>query len=759
MVSTNKKGIWLCRTQVQNGKDAAWLLDLSAAVAGSWTMALLAKTLVGIPGPELFGVMGTAGTVVCFGYTVLHRMRQEKWFYPGVLALGLLAALIGRPWLMEGVRRLFNCFSLACTAGTGIAGMLLSGAADAPDAVSSIAAASAVLGCGAGCLCSSKVRSRGWLIAGILSAWLSGILLLRNSADLWCLVLVPMVSVLLIVNGSENPEAGSIIWRWCLCCVCALFLMAVMFFPAVQRRCEAFRDAAREAIHHWKYETEVHPLPEGDLRAFQIPEEAEQILLTVTLEEPQALYLRGFVGCTFAEDLWEDISNSVLADNRELLYWLNRQEFHPAAQFGAAAALQGRQHSLVTVQNHLACSRYLYVPYGLYGESCSGYLPAENLHSDSVFADGQRTYAYSVISGGTEDISDILTRLQSGTDENLLAFRRAESAYREYVSNHYLQIPQEMRDLLQAEWDRCAAGYGAVNALTGQQAQECALYFLEQYFPEEPPEEERQMPLAHLAGSTYQYATVAAMTLRYYGVPARYAEGFMITQEIAAAAGTNGTVNVTQSNAGAWVEVYQDGIGWLPMDLTPGMGQTIEERPYSSVKTDDAEKKQGTKTEEEEKEEETDRPDGGSLVTIRRIFDWAQLLLPILLVIAVLAVILRRRYLLRCRERRFQADSCRDAVGWIFCDAVQLLEQLGFEQGNGSLNVLLSGISQCFGVEYAEKLKEMKELNGRAVFSTRELEEGHREEMRAFYESTLQHLKKELPWWKKIWLMWGLCLY
>lgn len=756
MVSTTKKGIWLCRTQACVGRDHTWLLQLIASAAGSWAMTLLMRQITAM---DDFWIMGVSATVLCLIYMVLRRTGQEQWFYPGVLLGGFLAVILGRGCLLEGLRLQFNNFSVIYTAGTGRVVMLLSGDENAPAAQISTLVTWLVLGCGAGLLC---VSIRSWALSCLLCAGLMAVtVLLGTGPDFGSALMILAASVLLLLNeeNSENPEGAAIAVRWGLCAVAGSFLVAVMLLPGIRNACETVNETFFQKYHDWKYETEIQPLPEGNLTDFRIPDKTAQPLLTVTQEEPQALYLRGFVGCGFEEDRWEPVNNDVLADNRGLLYWLNRQEFHPAAQFGAAAALQQRQRSLVTVQNHLACSKYLYVPYGVYADSCAEYLPAEDLHSDSVFADGQRTYAYSVVSGGTQDISDILTRLQNGSEQQLLSFRRAESAYREYVRNHYLQIPQEARRLLKDGWNRCAVGYGKVETLTGQQAQECALYFLEQCFSEKPVGEQRELPLAHLAGSSYQYATVAVLTLRYYGVPARYAEGFMITGEMAAAAGKNGTVALTQANAGAWVEVYQDGIGWLPMDLTPGMGQTIEEQPYSSKMTEDAEKKQGTKTEEEEKEKETDRPDGGSLVMIRKLFEWARLLMPLALLLLVVALVLRRRYLLNCRKKRFHEENCRDAVAWIFCDTVLMLEKLGLDRGNGSLEELCPDAQLRFGEEYAAALKDMIALNGRAVFSCRPLEEERREEMLVFYENTLLHLKQELPWWKKFWLQWGLCLY
>ena len=43
----------------------------------------------------------------------------------------------------------------------------------------------------------------------------------------------------------------------------------------------------------------------------------------------------------------------------------------------------------------------------------------------------------------------------------------------------------------------------------------------------------------------------------------------IVTQETAARTAPGGTVTLTAGNAQAWAEVYQDGIGWMPLALPP----------------------------------------------------------------------------------------------------------------------------------------------------------------------------------------------
>ena len=65
------------------------------------------------------------------------------------------------------------------------------------------------------------------------------------------------------------------------------------------------------------------------------------------------------------------------------------------------------------------------------------------------------------------------------------------------------------------------------------------------------------------------YASATVQALRAHGIPTRYAEGYYLpiakTQSSA-----DGTAALTGQDAHAWAEAYFDGIGWLPVDATPG---------------------------------------------------------------------------------------------------------------------------------------------------------------------------------------------
>ena len=97
--------------------------------------------------------------------------------------------------------------------------------------------------------------------------------------------------------------------------------------------------------------------------------------------------------------------------------------------------------------------------------------------------------------------------------------------------------------------------------------------------------------------------------------------------------------------------------------------------------------------------------------------------------------------------------------GWIFADTARLLERLGFHRGNGSMQDLVQPINDRFGESYAREYEQMVMLNARAMFSSRMLEEEDREYAKTLHTATLQHLKNDAKWYKKLWMQWILCLF
>ena len=766
MIQVNKQGMRLRQTENPRKKNNFWLLQSIVAVLATVVMLLTISQLVGLGGSTTMFVMVAVGAYLCTMYGLLLRVKKPHWFFYLALVILLILALVCRNQVLEGYRLFWSRMSDAKVRGTGW--LLPEWELQLPEEKSGL------------CLTLFAVLLSGGLsllvcflttwAPPVLAAILPGMTLLGMSyfgtelSFLWILMILASSVLVLMYSGWGTRNAlAPVTMSWFTGIIAAAVLILVVSLPGIRSWTDRVGEQMQETIHKQKYETEHTTLPEGDFRTYEETEKGAEVALIVTMENPEAMYLRGFTGSVFEDNQWKPLEKDLLVKNKNLLYWLNLNAFNPNAQFHAASSQTELTTNTITVQNMGACSLYRYVPFSLCGGEA---LKPENLNTEGVLSDGERVYTYSAVSGGSEAITEVLQHLQQSNEKPVLLYRKAESGYRHFVNNFYLQVPEEAKQLLADNWDKTASSYGRVASLNYQQAQECALRFLSETFPDSGTPEEVELPLDIARGSSYQYATVAVLTLRYFGIPARYAEGYLITEQMAVSAEPFETMTVDSSAARAWVEVYQDGIGWIPMDLTPGLGEMIQENPEDNSGQGDSDEENPELDPEEAEDEkpedsETDvsDPDGGSVVRI--ILNLLTNLAKILILLAVLFLLLffRRKFINNQKEKKFWDKDPKTAVAWIFADVMNILEKLGFDLGNGSMRQLAEPAEERFGEEYAKQLDEMITLNDQAMFSSRPMEETHRESLLSFRNTTIENINKQEKWYRRFWLKWLKCLY
>ena len=710
----------------------------------------LAGLLTTVTGLTAILSLFASGLIFLALAAIAKQLHKEFFLLPAALVLLIIIVCFARSALLNGFGTLWNetrslwaaengiLLSLAETDGSGlwlagiVSGILLALLALAFSHVPTLAAAVLT----ALCVAAAFVQP--------------GILLLAAAA---------IALLMLTWQKSKNAvsAASFLLVGVIVAGVAAIFLQTGTM--------QSLSQSAKDTLHHWRYEKAEEVLPEGDLSEPVVKTESTDTILSVTEDTAQTLYLRGFVGDTYENETWTALDTETAAEEKDLFYWLHQSGFYPQSQLATAARLMGNyQSGSVSVQNLAGCSLYRYEPCTILPERAG--LTKNRIQPSAVETiglRGERRYSYETVSDAQTLLPELLDFLQNDTSDGVRSYLQMESAYREFVYSYALTVPAEFRAQLGAVLDRCCESYGPADSPTKEQAQTAALAFLESCFDGSG---DIALPLADTAdGTTYQYATVAALALRYYGIPARYVEGYTVkTTE-------NEPTSVDASAAGAWVEVYQDGIGWLPLALTPGLEDLSAEQTESGIKPVGAGKEgngdgprvtEGQELEQDDAEpdnSEDNAPDGGQRTGLLHKPAFWIILIAALLLLLLAAIFIRHAVILKKRNETFTQEDPSAAAACLFTDCAALLAAMGFKRGTGSMLELCEAAKAQIGEDYAVKLHDMTMYNAQALFSSRAISPEQLAEMRAFHDTTMENLKTRCKPLRRLRLKWISCLY
>ncbi len=167
-------------------------------------------------------------------------------------------------------------------------------------------------------------------------------------------------------------------------------------------------------------------------------------------------------------------------------------------------------------------------------------------------------------------------------------------------------------------------------------------------------------------GYSTHFASAAAVLMQAKGYPTRYIEGYYIPTEIFNNAPTdtmlnNKTFDITDAYAHAWIEVFDETYGWIPMEVTPQYldDNILQPKPPEQQPEEDTpttpEEDTTTEIETEIVDDAENTVDGEKYDPPTLKFDWKILLIALAVIIIALYV---RSIILISRKNR--AYACCD---------------------------------------------------------------------------------------------------
>ncbi len=337
------------------------------------------------------------------------------------------------------------------------------------------------------------------------------------------------------------------------------------------------REAAAEAVHTLRYGEKL--LPEGDLREADKLKSASKIVMGIQSEQEKSLYLKGFVGARLLEGTWRALPDAAYGgEDAGILQWLSEQGFDPLTQSAGYYELcenaEKPEKNTILIRMEKGNRYYLYAPSSLAGIDMGEGSAKKDLYLKSQGLLGQRQYKETELSSARPaELTIPEAWVTAPVTVEQQAYSEAEAVYRDFVYRHYTTVDADLDGLLQswfwADYETESDGiYSAVSHIREKLAE--GITYTET--PEAAPEGTepiRWFLTESREGNAMLYASAAVEALRSHGIPARYVEGYYLSAG-SFSESHDGSAIVSGENAHAWAEVYFDGIGWLPVDVTPG---------------------------------------------------------------------------------------------------------------------------------------------------------------------------------------------
>lgn len=628
----------------------------------------------------------------------------------------------------------------------------------------------------------SKSAFIAWVIGAVLLAL--EICLKLSGDEVWiCIYLLALLQLRLPANG-DGRFAGVRLLTWIIMlalCGAVLFASAALLknqdFPIIDTLNEQLSDAVEDVRYNEKVSTR---LPEGKFSNLGSMIETGQPMLEVTMSEPESLYLRGFVGSEYTPSGWNEADPASLSDGAALFYRLHQNGFYGTTQLASAAdaldaGTAAEESIALYIQHSGAPTKYIYAPYEL--TDAQGLLNPDEIGDIWLRYNGfLGLEAYTLRSKTNQvkryaTLSKLLKEADTGQPgETLDSYLICESYYNSYVYSHFLSLPEETQALMHDIWGDVS--FDGNTHLSYSVAKQSILNWLDENVNYGESISARRSERDFLKdfltvfkrGYDVHYATAAVVMMRYFGIPARYVEGYLITPEQAQEAQGGEAFTLTEEVAHAWAEIYQDGIGWIPFEVTPKYMDLMEQE--DALFGTGANSTQGQSTPPDslpensldmtddihEDPEEDNEEQKHNLFT--PIIRWVATISAFLLLLILLEHLLRIGLRQLRRQHSLRLADRRQALKNLYAELHRLMRLIYSWPDCVIPSNFVDTVRSDLGEDMSIKYQEVLNICQAAAFSEHAVSEEEYQEVYYFTKQTHRLMRKRLSAIRKLKLFW-----
>ena len=322
----------------------------------------------------------------------------------------------------------------------------------------------------------------------------------------------------------------------------------------------------------------------GNINMVRMDYEPDIYLYTKESTRESSMYIRAFSGKEYKDNQWsvesdnENANQCVHFQAADEFVYLDSMDLH----------LLDTQEKEIRIQNVGANEQFAYIPYWNGSAVLNKYQIGTRGREDRLrvgyYTD--RAYVAQLGSYSIVQLKQIVKQVQEQGNSTLWnRFLEQEAEYREFVYKNYLQVDEEQKEGLLRFCQE-----NGINSADENVVEQVQMFLRNNYtytlMPGITPRNEDFVDYflyTQKKGYCTYFASAAVLMYRSMGIPARYVGGYAIEgEDFTASEKVKGNtlrdwdysdetlqkIEVTDAKAHAWVEVYIDGFGWYPVEVT-----------------------------------------------------------------------------------------------------------------------------------------------------------------------------------------------